>query len=271
MQDILVWLQPFTVNLEDLEMYALAHSSERENSDSEGDASKVETQKRKHSVHGLLPQKPKEIYSASRKVWWLDNSRVLNEGRESRNNHRYAVVEQVLATPWNPSSPCKSETSHETERSLWKFLEPSHRPKVVKTDNSMAFGKECEDLSWKHRTSTPHRLERNGIAERAVRRVEECTSALLLQTRIEWKVVVWPYGTLLPFAKCQRPPGRSENSVWKTIWRTIPRPMIKFGATIIRFTERTSKNSSICQEHVIRNLSCLWVSRGRKFEKEIFR
>ena len=44
-QGILVWLQPFTVNLEDLEMYVLASSSERENSDSEGDASKVETQK----------------------------------------------------------------------------------------------------------------------------------------------------------------------------------------------------------------------------------
>ena len=39
------WLQPFTVNLEDLEMHVFAHSSERENSDSEGDASKVEAQK----------------------------------------------------------------------------------------------------------------------------------------------------------------------------------------------------------------------------------
>ena len=50
-QSILVWLQPFIVNLEDLEVHVLAHSSERENSDSEGEASKVETQKRKHSVH----------------------------------------------------------------------------------------------------------------------------------------------------------------------------------------------------------------------------
>ena len=36
---ILVWLQPFTVNMSDLETHVLAHSSERENSDSEGDAS----------------------------------------------------------------------------------------------------------------------------------------------------------------------------------------------------------------------------------------
>ena len=44
-QGIPVWLQPFTVNLEDLEAPVLAHSFERGNSDSEGDASKVETQK----------------------------------------------------------------------------------------------------------------------------------------------------------------------------------------------------------------------------------
>ena len=45
------WLQPFTANLEDLEMHVLAHSSEREISNSEGDASKVGSQKWKHSIH----------------------------------------------------------------------------------------------------------------------------------------------------------------------------------------------------------------------------
>ena len=39
-----------------------------------------------------------------------------------------------------------------------------------------------EDLSWNHCTSTPHRSETNGIAERAVRRVKEGTSAVLLQS-----------------------------------------------------------------------------------------
>ena len=53
-QGIPVWLQPFTVNLEDWEAHVLAHSSEKENSDSEGDvffSKKMETQKRKHGVH----------------------------------------------------------------------------------------------------------------------------------------------------------------------------------------------------------------------------
>ena len=46
----------------------------------------------------------------------------------------------------------------------------------------MEFGKVCEDLSSNHCTSTPHRSETNGIAERAVRRVKEGTSAVLLQS-----------------------------------------------------------------------------------------
>ena len=108
--------------------------------------------------------------------------KVLSEGCESRNNHRYAVVVQDLATQWIQSYPCKTKTSQETERRLQKFLEPNRKPKVIYTDNSLEFGKACEDLSWNHCTSTPHRSETHGIAERAVRRVKEGTSAVLLQS-----------------------------------------------------------------------------------------
>ena len=45
--------------------------------------------------------------------------KVLNEGRESRNNHRYVVVVQVLATQWNP---CQTKTSQETEKNLRKII-----------------------------------------------------------------------------------------------------------------------------------------------------
>ena len=57
----------------------------------------------------------------------------------------------------------------------------------------MEFGKACEDLSWNHCTSTPHRSETNGIAERAVRRVKEGT-AVLLQCGLKMKVggqILW--------------------------------------------------------------------------------
>ena len=111
--------------------------------------------------------------------------KVPSEGCESHNHHRYAVVVQDLATQWIQSYPCKTKTSQETQRSLQKFLEPTRKPKVIYTDNSLEFGKACEDLSWNHCTSTPHRSETNGIAERAVRRVKEGTSAVLLQSGLD--------------------------------------------------------------------------------------
>ena len=106
---------------------------------------------------------------------------VLSEGCESRNKHRFAVVVQDLVTQWIQSYPCKTQTSQETQWSLQKFLEPSGKPKVIYTDNSLEFDKACEDLSWNHCTSTPHKSETR-IVERAVRRVKEGTSAVLLQS-----------------------------------------------------------------------------------------
>ena len=99
-QGILVWLQPFSVYLEDLE----ALSSERANSDSEGEASKVETQNRKHNVHACIRKNRKRSILWSEKYGDLTTTehKILNKRRESRNNHRYAVVVQVLATQWNP-------------------------------------------------------------------------------------------------------------------------------------------------------------------------
>ena len=111
--------------------------------------------------------------------------KVLSEGCESRKNLRCAIVVQDLATQWIQSCPCKTKTSQETQRSLQKFLEPDRKPKVIYTDNSLEFGKACEDLSSNHCTSTPHRSETNWIAERAVRRVEEGTSAILLQSGLD--------------------------------------------------------------------------------------
>ena len=43
--------------------------------------------------------------------------KVLSEGCESRNNHRYAVVVQDLATQWIQSYPCKTKTSQEAQKS----------------------------------------------------------------------------------------------------------------------------------------------------------
>ena len=94
--------------------------------------------------------------------------KVLNEEGGSRNNHRYAVVVQNFATQWLQPYPCTTQTSQETENEFTKLsLEPSEKPKVINTDKSLEFGESCEDLSWNHQTSTLHRSETTGIAERA--------------------------------------------------------------------------------------------------------
>ena len=66
----------------------------------------------------------------------------------------------------------KQKLPRKHKRSVQKFLEPDRKPEVIYTDNFLEFGKSCEDLSWNHCTSSPHRSETNGIAERAVRRVK---------------------------------------------------------------------------------------------------
>ena len=53
------------------------------------------------------------------------NHKVLSEGCESRNNHRYAVVVQDLATQWIQAYPCKNKTSQETQgacKSSWSRI-----------------------------------------------------------------------------------------------------------------------------------------------------
>ena len=93
-------------------------------------------------IGGVVPRAEKfgDLITADHKV--------LSESCESRNNHRYAIVVQDLATQWIQSYPCKTKTSQETQKSLQKFLEPNRKPKVTYTDNSLEFGKACKDLSW---------------------------------------------------------------------------------------------------------------------------
>ena len=92
---------------------------------------------------------------------------------------RYAVVVQ---DPMDPGIRAKQKLHRKPKEACKSSWSPSRKPEVIYTDNSLEFGKACEDLSWNHCTSTPHRSETNGIAERAVRRVKEGTSAVLLQS-----------------------------------------------------------------------------------------
>ena len=198
------WLQEFRENLVDDEIpvHGDSHASSSHESSSEPTTKRREDLG-KHSVYTHFPKyrnceickrtkitrapcrrRNGEAVPRAEKIGDLMKAdhKVLSDNCESRNNHRYAVVVQDLATQWIQAYPCKTKTSLETQRSLQKFLEPERNPKVIYTDNSFEFGKVCGDLSWNHCTSTPHRSETNGIAERAVRRVKEGTSAVLLHS-----------------------------------------------------------------------------------------
>ena len=145
----------------------------------------VEPGSNKHSVFSHFPKDPNcEIYlktitrascngRAGIVVPKADNfgafitadHNVPSEESESRHNHRYDAVVQNLATQWIQSYPCKSKSSQETQKNQMKFLEPTRKPTVINTDNSLECGKSFEESSWNHCTSTPHRSETNEIAE----------------------------------------------------------------------------------------------------------
>ena len=153
LRDLPYWSQGFKVNLEETELPAPAHISH--DSDSERPTKVAPKQ------HHLFTHFPKdgncEVWLRTKITSALCRRRsgvavpraekfgdlitadhkVCNEQGESRNGHRYAVVVQDLATEWTQSYQCKTKTSQETEKSLQKFLEPSHKTEAIYTDNSL--------------------------------------------------------------------------------------------------------------------------------------
>ena len=73
----------------------------------------------------------------------------------------------------------KQKSAEETKKASQRYFEPNQEPQHVYSDNSKEIKKACESLGYTHDTSTPHRSETNGIAERAVRRVKEGTASVL--------------------------------------------------------------------------------------------
>ena len=173
--------------------------------------------------------------------------KVLSESCESRSNHRYAVVVQDLATQWIQSYPCKTKTSQETQRTLQKFLEPDRKPKVIDTDNSLEFGKSCDDPSWNHCTSTPHRSETNGIGEGAVRRVKEGTSAVLLQSGLDenwWAYSVECYTYL---RNIQDLLSHGKTPYERRFGQPFKEPIIPFGSLVEYYPISAKDQSRIHQ------------------------
>ena len=126
--------------------------------------------------------------TSCRKFWWFDYSRSQSSQWRKWISKRSSICSRGagLGHPMDPVVSVQNK-NFSGPGELEKFLEPNRKHQVIYTDNSLEFGKACEDLSWNHCTSTPHRSETNGIAERAVRRVKEGTSAVSLQSGLDEK------------------------------------------------------------------------------------
>ena len=149
----------------------------------------------------------------------------------------------------DPGISVLTKTSQETQRSLQKFLEPNRKPKVIYTDNSLEFGKSCEDLSWNHCTSVPHRSETNVIAERAVRRVEEGTSAVLLQSSLNeswWADSMECYTYLRNVTDLL---SDVKTPYERRFGQPLKGPIIPFGS-LVEYHPRTAKDQSRVHQFV---------------------
>ena len=144
LQDLPEWLQEFRVNLVDerspLEPRRNPELGYRDPSSSShelpmGSRAKVEPGWAKHRVHTHFPKDHCDIclktkitrascrrrtgQAVPRAEHFGDlitrDHKVLGEESESRNNHRFAVVVQDLATQWLQSYPCNTKTSQDPE------------------------------------------------------------------------------------------------------------------------------------------------------------
>ena len=83
-------------------------------------------------------------------------------------------------------------SSGDAEKSL-TLLTSKWNPRSILMDTSHEFVQVCEQQNWNHERSTPYRSEIHGIAERAVRRVKEGTSSVL----VKWTALRKASGHLL--------------------------------------------------------------------------
>ena len=189
------------------------------------------------------------------------DQKVLNEGCESRDNHRYAVVVQDLATQWIKAYPSKTQRLHTRRKRLYESSSSRHTNQKSLTPT----------FHWN--LETPHRSETNGFSERAVRRVKEGSPAVLLQSGLDERWWSDSMECCRLSAKCQRPPGRrgklrmkddSENHS-EDQWFLLEQYL-----NVIRFLHETSPGTTnLVRKCYQKYSSDMHQSRG-EFGKEIF-
>ena len=136
---------------------------------------RAQCRQKRHAAHDDLPAQKKFADAIT-----CDHN-ILNENNASRSSDRLAMVVLDRFTQWLQGYPSKTKTADECDIYLEEFVGPQCEPQHVYSDNSKEFIKALRDLKWRHDTSTPHRSETNGVAERAVRQVKEGTACTLVR------------------------------------------------------------------------------------------
>ena len=129
-----------------------------------------------------LPQKFGKIITADHKV--------SSDEHESRMQHRYALVLSRISCRNGVRVIQKRKRFSDRTKVPQGFVLPSVKPGGTYTDNAPDFLRACENLVRNHDTSTPHRSETTGTAERAVRRLREGIVFICIGTHWSHRVMV---------------------------------------------------------------------------------
>ena len=156
----------------------------------------------------LLPQKQKGSIPRTEE---LGDLKTVERKSESRNNHQFAAVVQDLSGYY----PWKTKTSLETEKNLRQFVEPSRKPKVIQTNDSL-------QILW------IIIMESSSSYTSTIRDKRNCRTSCTLSKRrgisrivaiwIGWKVMVRFHGMLLLSARCPKPLDKWKIQIWTKIW-----------------------------------------------------
>ena len=115
-----------------------------------------------------------------------DHKIVSGEGT-SHTNHRSGDCARLGHSMVEGFFHVKQRPLRKRKRVFKTFLDPKPSRQVNSTDNSLGIGETCKDLLWYHCTSTPHRSETYGTAERPTRRVKGGASAVFRRSGLDEK------------------------------------------------------------------------------------
>ena len=172
--------------------------------------------------------------------------KVLSDNCESRNNHRYAIVVQDLATQLVQSYPCKTKTSQKHKGACLSSWSRIRSLKSVTLTIPWNLAKLVKIFPGIIVASTPHRSETNGIAERAVRIVKEGTSAVLLQSGLNiGGQILWNAVPICETSKISCPMGKLHTR--DVLGNLVKGPIIPSGSLVEYYPISAKDQSRIHQ------------------------